>query len=224
MQLSNERIGSFTASRISELTIGVRGGSATRDKYVYQKAVEKLTGITNRSIKTYAIEHGQFNEYEALEAFKTVTGLNIVYGTQQYFKVCENSGATPDGFEQDFDNNNIATIDAKCPQPDGFYEQKMLMVNEGKPQYQNVPKSYFYQAQMQMMAVGVDKHYLVRYLAQYFENESGDLIEVDLPLEQRIFYSEITKDEAVQEEIRSMIKSAVEERDLLIKIFKQPIL
>lgn len=222
-QLSKERIGCFTASRISELIIGSRGGSATRDKYISQKAAEKLTGIVNRSVKTYAIEHGQFNEYEALEAFKTISGLNITYGTQQFFKLDENSGATPDGFEVDFDNNIIATIDAKCPQPDGFYEQKMLMVNDGKPEFQNVPKSYFYQAQMQMMAAGVDKHYLVRYLAEYFENESGDLIQVEMPLEQRIYWSEINKDEKVQNELRELIRTAAEERDLLIEIYKKPI-
>lgn len=223
-QLSNKRLGSFTASRISELAIGSRGGSATRDKYIKQKAAEKLTGIVNRGVKTYATEHGQYNEYEALDGFKSVTGLNIIYGKQEYYAINEDSGATPDGFEVDFDNKIVATIDAKCPQPDSFFEQKLMIVNDGKPEYQNVPKSYFYQAQMQMMAVGVEKHYLVRYLAEYFENESGDLIPCELPLEQRIFYSEIKADKAVQKEILEMIKTAVEERDLLIKIYKQPII
>lgn len=223
-QLSNKRIGCFTASRVSELVIGPKGGSATRDKYIKQKAAEKLTGIVNRGVKTYAIEHGQFNEYEALEGFKTATGLNVVYGSQEYFSIDENSGATPDGFVVDFDNKRIATIDAKCPQPDSFFEQKLMIIKEGKPEYQNVPKSYFYQAQMQMMAVGVDTHYLVRYLAEYFEDENGDLIPCELPLEQRIYYSEIKADKEVQKEILEMIKSAVEERDLLIKIYKQPII
>lgn len=223
-QLSNKRIGCFTASRISELVIGVRGGSATRDKYIKQKAAERHTGIINRGVKTYATEHGQFNEYEALEAFKTLTGLNIEYGNQEFFNINEDSGATPDGFEVDFDNNKLATIDAKCPQPDAFFEQKLMIINEGKPEYQNVPKSYFYQAQMQMMSVGVDKHYLVRYLAEYFESENGDLVQCELPLEQRIYYSEIKADKAVQEEILELIKSAVEERELLIEIYKKPII
>jgi hypothetical protein len=77
---------------------------------------------------------------------------------------------------------------------------------------------------MQMMAAGVDKHYLVRYLAEYFENESGDLIQVELPLEQRIYWSEIDKDEKVQNELKELIRTAAEERDLLIQIYQKPIL
>jgi hypothetical protein len=223
-QLSSKRKGCFTASRISELIPGVRGGTTTRDKYITQKAVELHTGIIKRSAKTYAMEHGSFNEYEANEAFKTVTGLNVVFGSQEFYQFCDNSGATPDGFEIDFDGNKIATIDYKCPQPDSFYEQKMMLINEGKPEYQNVPKSYFYQAQMQMMSVGVDKHYLVRYLAEYFEDEAGELIQVELPLEERIYYATITKDEAACDELKRLIADAVKERDLLIKIYQQPIL
>ncbi len=224
MQLSRKRIGCFTASRISELIIGSRGGTATRDKYIAQKAVEMRTGIVKRSAKTYAMEHGSFNEYEANEAFKKSTGLNVVFGSQEFYQFCENSGATPDGFEIDFDGNKIATIDYKCPQPDSFYEQKMMLINEGKPEYQNVPKSYYYQAQMQMMSVGVNKHYLVRYLAEYFEDEAGELIQVELPLEERIYYAEIKKDEAVCDELKRIISEAVKERDMLISIYKQPII
>jgi len=234
MQLSRERIGCFTASRISELVIGVRGGTATRDKYIRQKAVEKATGIANRGVKTYAMEHGSFNEYEALEAFQNVSGLNVLIGKQEYFKIDENSGATPDGFVVDFNDVITATIDAKSPQPDGFYEQKMLLIDEGKPEYQNVPKSYFYQAQVQMMAATVhnatlglspvNEHYLVRYLAEYFEDENGDLIQVELPVEERIFWSHIKADKKYQDEISEMIRTASAERDLLIQIFKQPII
>ena len=223
MQLSDKRIGRFTASRISELIIGPRGGTATRDKYVQQKAVEKLTGLVNKQIKTAAIEHGWYNEIEALEAFRQASGLNIKIGEQKFFEYNEDSGATPDGFEVDFDDTILATIDAKCPQPDGFYEQKMLFVNEGKPEYQNVPKSYFYQAQMQMMSCGVNKHYLVRYLAEWFEVD-GEMVQCELPLEQRIFWSVITRDEAVCSELDELIKSAAAERDKLVEIFKQPII
>jgi len=234
MQLSKDRIGCFTASRISELTIGVRGGSATRDKYIRQKAVEKATGITNRGVKTYAMEHGSFNEYEALEAFQNVSGLNIFIGKQEYFKIDHNSGATPDGFVIDFNDVIMATIDAKSPQPDGFYDQKMMVINEGKPEYQNVPKSYFYQAQMQMMSATVhnaflnlppvEEHYLVRYLAEYFEDEQGELVQVELPIEERIFWSHIKADKDCQKEITEMIRTASDERDLLIQIFKKPII
>jgi hypothetical protein len=223
-QLSNKRVGRFTASRISELIIGVRGGTATRDKYIAQKAVEKHTGIVNRGVKTYAIEHGQFNEYEAIEAFKTVTGLNVVPSMQVFYEYDADSGATPDATIQNFDDVNVATVDAKCPQPDSFFEQKMMLINEGKPEYQNVPKSYYYQAQMQMMSVGVAEHYLVRYLAEYFEDEMGELIKCELPLEQRIYIAVIKRDEAVCKELDSLIKSAANERDMLIEIYKKSIL
>ena len=45
-----------------------------------------------------------------------------------------------------------ASIDLKCP-TEKFFEQKMMMINNAKPEFQNVPKEYFYQAQMQMMSL-----------------------------------------------------------------------
>lgn len=220
--LSKERIGRFTASRISDLVPGSRGGSSTRDKYIFEKAEEVVRGHA-KSFRNKHTEHGEMNEYEAIQAFAKVTGLLVEYLDQIYFPINDNCGATPDAIVVDFSNNVLASVDVKCP-TETFFQQKMLMINEAKPKYQNVPKSYYYQAQMQMMALGVKEHYLVRYMTKMDVDFDGNKIEYDLPLESRIFYKVIKQDLEVQEELLDMVEQAAKERDVLVEIFRAPIL
>ncbi len=100
----------------------------------------------------------------------------------------------------------------------------MIFIKESKPEFQNVPKAMFYQGQMQMLAMGVKEHYLVRYLTAMGLDYYGNPLEYDLPLESRIFYQKIKADERVQAQIIGLVAEAAKERDLLVKIFKKPIL
>ena len=109
----------------------------------------------------------------------------------EYFPINDNCGSTPDAAIMDFDGVISASIDLKCP-TEKFFEQKMLIINDSKPEFQNVPKAYFYQAQMQMMSLSkhnetlghpaVTNHYLVRYLTSTNYDFDGNKIEIDLPL------------------------------------------
>jgi hypothetical protein len=228
--LSSDRLGKFTASTIHNLFVGGKG--ATKDSYIMDKAIESVKGYA-KSFTSKHTEHGNINELEALESFIEVTGLNAIYLDSVYFPINENCGSTPDAALIDFEGVMTASIDLKCP-TEKFFEQKMMMINDSKPEFQNVPKAYFYQAQMQMMSLSqrneecgfpiVTNHYLVRYLTSTNYDFDGNKIEIDLPLNVRIFYKIIKADLEVQAKILQEVEAASEQRDALIQILKQPII
>lgn len=204
--------------------VGKLKTTKTRDDYIFQKAEELTIGLEEGFFETYDTNHGQFNEYEAHDMFVKTSGLNVVYGEQKYYKINQDAGATPDATIQDFDGKIEATVDYKCPTR-SFFQQKMRLIKQMLPQYQYCTKEQYYQAHWQMMATGCDKHYLVRYLAEYFEDKkTGDLVKIDLPVQTRIYWHVIHRDEKTCEDIRNEIKLASEERDKLVEIFKQPII
>jgi hypothetical protein len=228
--LSNERLGKFTASTIHNLFVGGKG--ATKDSYIMDKAIESVKGYA-KSFTSKHTEHGNINELEALESFIEVTGLDAKYLDSEYFPINENCGSTPDAALINYDIVMTASIDLKCP-TEKFFEQKMMMINDSKPEFQNVPKAYFYQAQMQMMSLSkyneslghppVTNHYLVRYLTSTNYDFDGNKIEIDLPLNVRIFYKIVKADLEVQAKILQEVAQASEQRDALINILKQPII
>jgi hypothetical protein len=228
--LSSDRLGKFTASTIHNLFVGGKG--ATRDSYIMDKAIEAVKGYA-KSFSSKHTEHGNINELEALESFIEVTGLNAIYLDSVYYPINENCGSTPDAALIDFEGVMTASIDLKCP-TEKFFEQKMMMINDSKPEFQNVPKAYFYQAQMQMMSLtkhnealgypAVTNHYLVRYLTSTNYDFDGNKIEIDLPLNVRIFYKIVKADLEVQAKILQAVAAASEQRDALINILKQPII
>ena len=220
MTLSNERLGKFTASSIHKLFVGGKG--ATRDSYIFEKAEEIVKGHA-KMFNNRHTEHGHMNEFEAIESFQEVSGLLVEYLEQEYFAINSNAGATPDAKVVDFNGKTIASVDVKCP-TETFFQQKMLMIKESKPEFQNVPKQYFYQAQMQMLALGVDTHYLVRYLTKSDLDYEGNKVEYNLPLNVRLYWKRITADKSVQDDILSLVEAAATERDLLVEIFTKPIL
>jgi len=231
LQQSN-KLGKFTASSFHRLIPGPKGSTTDRDKYIFEKAKESVQGYS-KSFTSNVTDHGILNEFEAIEKFAELLGQTVDPLAQEYFPINENCGATPDAAVKDFDGVIIASMDAKCP-TDKFFEQKMEIIKESKPEFQNSPKVYFVQAQLQMMALTeynkklghppVDHHYLVRYLTNWEMDDDGEKVEIDLPLEVRMFWKLIKKDEAFCKRILVIAEDAALERDALIKIFKTPIL
>lgn len=231
-QLSKERNGRFTASSGWKLWPGVRGGMKTRSSYIFEKAEEIVTGRAKEFSNRHT-DHGHFYEQEAIEMFAQISGLVIEPLSQQYFPINKDSGATPDACEKNFSDIITATADVKCP-TETFFEQKMDFINEAKPEFQNCPKEFFIQGQIQMLAMTkyneslghppVEKHYLVRYLTSEATDYYGNVIPYDLPLESRIFWAVITADKKWQNEFLEHVESASKERDLLVQIMRKPII
>ncbi|MES2592366.1 MAG: YqaJ viral recombinase family protein [Bacteroidota bacterium] len=226
-RLSKERLGRFTASEIHKLFTG----GATRASYIFEKAEEIVKGHPKEFSNKHT-DHGHMHEHEAITSFSEVSGLVVENLLQQYFPINENCGATPDAAVVNFSNVYLASNDVKCPTTT-FFQQKMLFIEKKKPEYQNVPKEMFYQGQMQMLALTehnkklglppVEEHYLVRYLTAMDTDYFGNTVEYNLQLETRLFYQKILADYRVQAQIIGLVEQASKERDLLVKIFKQPV-
>lgn len=209
------RVGCFTASEIYKLMTEPRTKEAkekgwlsdTAQSYILEKAVESMTGY-RKQFSSPAMEHGVVNEYEAFETFCERTGLDFTLTSSQFYSINDYSGASPDGVLYD-GLDIIAVLDVKCPYtPASFFEQKKMALESSNDDYQNVPKNYFYQMQMQMMATGAKKGYLARYLTSSYTDDYGNKYEFDIPIEVRLFYSEIEEDLWVQDQILQKIESA----------------
>ena len=225
--LSKSRLGKFTASEIHKLFTG----GTTRQTYIFEKAEELATGRMKEFSNKHT-DHGHMYEHEAIMSFNEVTGLNAENLLQEFFPINENCGATPDAKIVGFNDDLLASMDVKCPTTT-FFKQKMLFINESKPQFQNVPKEMFYQGQMQMLALSehnkklglppVTEHYLVRYLTACDTDGYGNSVEYDLPLDVRLFYQKVNADFRVQAQIIGLVEIAAKERDVLLQIMKKPI-
>lgn len=218
----NKRKGKFTASEIYKLfvepktikdkNLGV--WSDTAMSYIFEKAVEETTGY-RKQFTSAATEHGMVNEHEAFEAFEQLTNMGFTLTSTTYFPINDIAGASPDGVLYEDLDKIKAVMDVKCPyNPVSFYEQKKLFM-ESK-EYQGVPKPYYYQMQMQMLATNSRVGYLVRYLTSSYTDDYGNKYEFDIPLDGRIFWSEITYDEFVAEQIMERIAKAEQTKQQII--------
>ena len=181
-----ENKGRFSASGVSKLC--AEGTGATRLGYIYEIALSLVD--CKPDITTSAMYHGINNEAAALDILINIKGgqhnFNFETGRQESFKVNDYLSATPDAYE-----DGIWTGDAKCQYSiEGFIEQNS-----------KISKAYNYQVQTQMLALKVDKAYLINYLTKPEEYGQEDWVEYKFPLEDRFYIHEISKDEAICDEI-----------------------
>ena len=175
----------FSASRISDLLAG--GTGKTRMNYIFELA-ERTIGIDN-SVTTAAMLHGINSEIDALQVLFAHLG-NGYYnsdgeGGQVSFDINDYVSATPDGLGDGW------TADAKCQ----YYIHTFFEQND------KLPSGYYNQIQCQMLALNVDKGYLINYLTKPETYGMEDWQEYPFPLEERYFIHEIDKDERVQSDI-----------------------
>ena len=180
----DNRKGMFTASRIGDLLAG--GTGKTKLNYIFDIALD-LHGL-KKEVSTKAMEHGIVNERSAIDILISIHGgkanLNEV-GSQTFYKVNDKLGATPDALGTDW------VGDAKC----------QFNIFNFVEQNDKLAKKYYLQVHTQMMALNVNKGYLINYLTKPEEWGQDDWVEYPFPLEDRYFIHEIERDESVCEEI-----------------------
>jgi len=220
-EIKTHRAGKFTASQIHKLFVG--GSGKTRDTYILETAILRLTGY-KKDFTSRHTEHGNLFENEAIDHSKSVLGLNLVWMGDQFIPMGTDAGCTLDCWELELMGDKvIATVDMKCPSAK-FFDQKLEFAQAKKVEFQNVPKEYFYQGQMQMMVASahlgyeVNKHRVVRYLPDGYYDELDEYHSFGLTPRQRIFAATIEADKDVQAAITEAIELAVPERDLMVKI------
>lgn len=198
--LEINKIGGLGASQIGALFTQQGLKSKTAQTLAYEKAVEMITG-EKRNLTTAAMQHGLFNESDAFTEIIAPNFPNAVYQSDISLLIKDGLWATPDVI----DGENEVVMDIKCP-----YTIYTFFENIRK-----VPAYYIAQAQMQMLATGFTKGYLVFFLTSNVMDEYGNKIEYDIDINIRHKFIEIEADAEFQQDILKRADDFFQMRDFI---------
>ena len=143
------RLGKVTASRVADVIAKTKSGySASRENYMADLIVERLTGQKAASFSNAAMEWGTATEPQARAAYSARTGELVEEVGFLCHPVIEQAGASPDGFVGE------GLIEIKCTNTATHLEY----VLSGKP-----PEKYVTQMQWQMAVTGAPWTEFVSY-------------------------------------------------------------
>jgi putative phage-type endonuclease len=134
------RLGKVTASRVADVVAKTKTGySASRENYMADLIVERLTGQKASSFSNAAMEWGTEQEPNARAAYSARTGELVEEVGFIDHPTIPMSGASPDGLVND------GCVEFKCPNTSTMLEY----ILDGKP-----PQKYVTQMQWQMACAG----------------------------------------------------------------------
>jgi len=191
----------FSASRISELLAGGQGKTA--QSYILDLAMQSI-GLKD-DFTTPAMKHGIQNQISGFEAVVKPLFPNAEWH-DEFILINEFCGASPDIL------NEGNPMDIKCPYHiDSFLDQ----IN-------SVPKKYYQQVQMQMMACKADVGHLIFYLTKPEEwGQETEVVEYPFPLELRFKIFEFKKDEEVHDLILKKVEESEPKKQSMIKLLNE---
>lgn len=106
-----QRLGRATASRVSDIIAKTKSGySASRENYMVELALERLTGRRTESYTNAAMQWGTETEPLARSAYEASTGVLVAEVGMIPHPRIEMSGASPDGLV-----GEDGLIEIKCP-------------------------------------------------------------------------------------------------------------
>ena len=188
----------FSASRISELLAG--GEGKTRNKYILDLAMQEI-GIEN-DFDTKEMRHGTINQINSFEQiikpkYKSAKWLDVFIPINEY------CGASPDAVI--FEN---IPVDMKCP----YYIDTYI------EQIKTLPKKYFYQSQMQMMAMKSEFGLMCFFLTKPDNSAIETWSEYPFELKFRNFTYEIPKDNQACDDILKAVELAIPVKKTLYEL------
>jgi hypothetical protein len=192
------RKGKFTASGITRLL--AEGTGKTRITYIIEVAKSSI-GLRNE-FSTSDTAHGINNQINAFD-FVVKNSFESAQWCDKFIPINDDCGASPDVVVDE-----LNPLDIKCPTNiDNYLEQ----ISDTKNQY-------YYQVQMQMMALDSEVGYLCYYLTR--KEEFGmDWKEYDMPLEDRFKINTYHRNPEAEDKILSAVEKAAPLRDLLVEKF-----
>jgi len=135
------RLGKVTASRVADVIAKTKTGySASRENYMAQLVVERLTQTKADSYTNSAMQWGTDQEPFARAAYEAAQGVMVEEVGFIPHPTIEWAGASPDGLVGD-----DGLVEIKCPETKGMIEVLLT---------QKVPQKYFTQMQFQMACTG----------------------------------------------------------------------
>jgi putative phage-type endonuclease len=136
-----QRLGKVTASKIADLMAKTKTGySASRENYMAQLVVERMTGKREESYTNAAMQWGTDTEPKAREAYEAGTGVLVDEVPMLPHPTIAMSGASPDGLV-----GVDGLVEIKCPNTATHIDYLLTKV---------VPNKYVLQMQWQMACAG----------------------------------------------------------------------
>ena len=136
-----QRLGKVTASRVADVMAKTKTGySASRENYMAQLVVERLTQTKAESFTNAAMQCGTDQEPFARAAYEAAQGVMVEEVGFMSHPTIEMAGASPDGLV-----GEDGMVEIKCPNSAGMIEALLT---------QKVPAKYFAQMQLQMACAG----------------------------------------------------------------------
>ena len=141
------RLGKVTASRIADVVAKTKSGwSASRDRYMSQIIVERLTQRPPDGFTSAAMQWGIETEPQAIAAYEALT-LSVVEPAGFFVHPSINlAGASPDGLVGD-----LGLIEVKCPETHTHLD---TLIAANNPRRDPIQNKYRLQMQWQMACTG----------------------------------------------------------------------
>ena len=179
------RLGKVTASRVADVIAKTKTGySASRENYMAQLVVERLTNTQAESFTNAAMQWGTDQEPFARAAYEVQQNVLVDETGLVDHPTIEMAGASPDGLV-----GEDGLVEIKCPNTATHID---TLLN------QTVPAKYITQMQFQMACTG---------------RQWCDFVSFDprMPQKAQIFIKRVPRDDAFIKEIESEIKKFLAE-------------
>ena len=190
-----QRLGKVTASKVADLMAKTKSGYGTsRDNYMAQLVVERITNTKAESYSNAAMEWGTTQEPFARAAYEALTGMMVEeVGFVQHPTIAW-AGASPDGLV-----NDDGLVEIKCPNTATMIDTLLT----GK-----VPQNYFIQMQMQMACTG-------RVWTDYV------VFDPRMPTKAQLFVKRVPRDDVFIAEMEAEIINFLAEVDVQVSQLTQ---
>ena len=186
----NARLGKVTASRIADLMAKTKSGySASRDNYMAQLTIERLTQKPTEGYTNAAMQWGTDQEPFARAAYETKTGQLVTEVGFIVHPEIDQAGASPDGLVGD-----EGMVEIKCPESKTMIETLLS---------DKVPDKYFKQMQWQMACT-------VRKWCDYV------VFDPRMPENLQLCIRRVERDDYIIDEIKTEINKFLAELDIQV--------
>lgn len=189
------RLGKVTASRVADVMAKTKTGySASRENYMAQLVVERLTQTKAESFTNAAMQWGTDQEPFARAAYESAQGVMVEEVGFMSHPSIEMAGASPDGLVGD-----DGMVEIKCPNTAGMIEALLT---------QKVPAKYFAQMQMQIACAG-------RQWCDYV------VFDPRMPVKAQLFVKRVPRDDVFIKEMETEIVKFLSEVDAQVQQLNQ---
>jgi putative phage-type endonuclease len=190
------RLGKVTASRVADILAKTKTGvSASRQNYLIELALQRVTGVFEQSFTSQAMQDGVDREAQARVAYEVATGSFVSQVAFRNHHVIEGFGCSPDGEVDD----QLGLVEIKCRNNANHWE----VIKTGE-----IPKKYWIQMQAQLSCTGFEWNDYVGYNPNF-------------PEKSKLYIQRVYRDEFFIAEMEEQIKQFLIEVEEEVRQMKE---